>query len=755
MTQPIDVAYVEIVARTQGLRREIKDIIEDDVKDLEKSFDDATKNIDKDFEKTTRVADKSFREISEDGRTSAKKIDDHFGSTFEEIDKHFTRSRTHAHNFFRGLEDDAQSTERNFRRLFFDPLRRGFAHLGVAVGAVGQFIGQLASSIGSLVSSSPLLFLILALIPPIIALAAALGDLLGFVGLIPSGLLVLAAAIAPVVVAFQNFGDAVSALASGDLEKIDAALKKLAPSARVVAREVAGLVEPLRNLQRAVQQSFFTPLIGGFAQLNQTFIPALERGMMRVAAAFGVVFRRVLDFLSLPEQATFIDRLFGVAERLVTRFGPTLIRFLEGFLEVANRALPFLEALGDAALDALGKFGDFMTESARNGDLDTFIQNAITTAKELFSLLGSIFGLFGTLFDATDESGHDLIKRLDDMITRLDDFLKSAQGKDTIDALVLSIQAFGVVLATIIEVLIFLAQLPRQTLRALELLGRGFVGLARKVGEFFDNLVTKIGEFVAKIPSLIAGAFQLAFDVLFKAIGVAIGIGLFIVQELPGRIVSFLLSLPERITQALSGGADVFGTFFQMMIDRGIKILRDGWDGIIAFIKSVPDRIMALGPMLFDAGLNLIKAFMNGFRSANKFIGDIAGDIVSGIKSFINKAIDRINSGIAIVEDFIPGSHLGRIPHLARGGIISPRPGGVLANVGEGGEAEVVSPLSKLKAMIAEVGGGVTFGPGAIVVNLNGATPSLSETRGIGQQLGRGILSIIERTEIQATVRAM
>ena len=204
--------------------------------------------------------------------------------------------------------------------------------------------------------------------------------------------------------------------------------------------------------------------------------------MMRVAAAFGVVFRRVLDFLSLPEQATFIDRLFGVAERLVTRFGPTLIRFLEGFLEVANRALPFLEALGDAALEALGKFGDFMTESARNGDLDTFIQNAITTAKELFALLGSIFGLFGTLFDATDKSGHDLIKSLTDMIVRLDEFLQTAAGQDALKELIFIIDAVAFSLSAVIDLFIFSQTAFSRSLKLFELIGRSFVSAGKAIG---------------------------------------------------------------------------------------------------------------------------------------------------------------------------------------------------------------------------------------------------------------------------------
>lgn len=779
MTQPIDVAYVDIVARAQGLKREIKSIVENDAKDLERSFNDATKNIDKDFQHTQVVADKSFRKISDDGKLSANKIDRSFRSIFNDIDHGFVRSRGRVRGFFKGFEEDFGDVERSFRRRFFDPLERGFTQLQGVVGQLGQAFGQLASGLFGIVGSSPLAALIIGLIGPIIGLAAALGDLLGLVGLLPGGLLILVSAIAPVIIGFQNFGAAVSALASGDITKIDEAMKKLAPSARVVAREVAGLIPLFKDLQLAVQQSLFTPLIGGVSQLGNVLIPTLKRGLMGVAAAFGTVIRGVLDFLSLAEQVDFINNLFGTTQRLVARFGPALISFIQGFFEVASRTLPVLEKIGNALIDAFGRFGDFMTESARNGSLDKFVGNALKTLKELWGLLKAIGGLFGTLFDATDKSGHDLIVTLTDAIVRLDDFLKSARGKETIDILVLSIKTFGAALEASVEVIAFLGATLHMQLGFLEKVGRGFVKVAKAVGGFFTDVWKNITAFFdalpgffERIPAAIGTALSNAFDAVFTSIGIAIGIGLFIIEDLPNVIARFIMTIPDRISQALSGGTNVLGDFFQKVIDTGLKILQTGWDNIIKFIMSVPDRIKALGPQLLQAGIELIKAFMNGFRSANRFIGDVAGDIVQGIKGFINKAIDKINEGIAIVEKaidrvnqsftgpaglFIPATHLGRIPHLAQGAVIAPRPGGVLANVAEAGETEVVAPLSKLKSLIADATGGIVFGSNSINVNVNfsGVVPTAQEATDTGRAVGNGIIDAIARRNIRAQVRAI
>lgn len=47
----------------------------------------------------------------------------------------------------------------------------------------------------------------------------------------------------------------------------------------------------------------------------------------------------------------------------------------------------------------------------------------------------------------------------------------------------------------------------------------------------------------------------------------------------------------------------------------------------------------------------------------------------------------------------------GLTPNLAEGGIVPPKPGGTEVTVGEGGEAEVVIPLSKLPAIAAQIQG--------------------------------------------------
>lgn len=775
MTQPIDVAFVDVVARTKGLREEIKDIADEDAKKLQKSFDDASKNINKDFDNMAETADKSFTKITDKSKTTSKKVTDDFTHVFDEIDRHFSKGRDRITGIFSSIGDEADLAERRIRTRFFNAVERGFLRLRGVAGDFARNVGQLLSSAFGLLSSHPFAALIIALIPPIIALVAALKDLVGVVALLPAGLAVLAAIIAPLIIAFQNFGGAVSLLAQGtpktkeELDKLNEALGKLAPSARVVAREIAGLVPILKDIQVQVQQAFFQPLQGLFPKLAAVLAGPVKNGLTTVASALGNLAARFLNFFSSAQSVALIDKVFQSTARILNALAGPVTDFLAAMANSVVAALPFVERLGAAFGRFLDKFASFINEGIASGAFDQFIEDAFTITKELLSLGKALFGFLGTLFAGTEQSGHDLIQTLTDLFNKLNDFLKTAEGQDALRELVLLVKAFGFALMTTFTVMVSAQQQFSSFLKALEVIGRGFFALIKAIGSFFADLPKKIGNFVARIPEAIGTALTNGFNLLFTALGVAVGVGLFVIQDLPNRIGQFLSSIPQRIRDSLAQAGPAFGDTLQQMMDRGLEILRTGIDNIIAFLKSVPDRIIALGPALLDAGVNLIKSFMNGFRTAGNFIGDVAGDIVNGIKGFINKAIDRINDGIRIIERaidranaafgiaglFIPSTHLGRIPHLAHGGVVAARPGGILANVGEGGEDEVVSPLSKLKSMIAEVGGGITFGPGSIVVNLGGSLPSTSEARSTGQAIGQGILSILERTQIQAAVRAM
>jgi hypothetical protein len=76
------------------------------------------------------------------------------------------------------------------------------------------------------------------------------------------------------------------------------------------------------------------------------------------------------------------------------------------------------------------------------------------------------------------------------------------------------------------------------------------------------------------------------------------------------------------------------------------------------------------------------------------------------------------------------------IPRLAEGGIVMPRPGGVLANIAEGGQAEAVIPLDRL-GQFGQKGGNVYN------INVSGGMAT-------GPDIGRSVVNAIKDFERQS-----
>lgn len=751
MTQPIDTAYVDIVARDKSLSKMERDI-DRAMKKIDKNFERDLKKIDKDFDDAFAEIDKHFSDMEKTAQKNFDELEKIVDESFTDIDERIGESRRKTRKHFQDTVGDADDAFDGIQSRFTNPLSRAFNGLTDIVKNVGQTLGQIGGAIGGFATSFPLLVLIAVLTPAIISLAAALAQLIGVVALVPASLGVLLAAILPLVFAFQNFGEAVSAVASGDLEKIDEALKKLSPSAAFVAREIGRMMPLFREFQKSIQEAFFSKVLSDMTHFAMVVLPVFKDGMIDVAQALGGLVHEFAVWMRQGTNLLEFQELFASTARIIEQLTGPFVRFTDALLRITVHALPFVEKLSQGFGNLLDRFSAFLQRSTQDGSFDKFLQDALDTIKELVDLLKAVGGLIGTIFAGTEQAGHDFIVQLTIMIKRLDEFFKTADGKMVLETLVFLTKVLTESIRGLLTLFANTVIIIRQVLQFLNDLGEGFVGLVQKIGEWLSKVPGIIFTFIGSIPQRLGALLSATFDAILQNIGMVIGLIMFNVTQLPQLIMDTLRSLPAQAYDALIDfGLRVSEALNGAMI-RAKEIVVTGFQDILRFILSVPDRIRELVPSFDSAGSNLIQSFMNGFRRVGNFVGDVAGDIVGAVRGFLNRAIDKINNGIAIVDDVLPGS-LGRIPRLAQGAFVPARPGGILANVGEGGEDEWVLPDSKLRAL-AE-GQSITFGPGAINVNFSGVVPTEDEARTTGAAIGRGILDILDRQNARVQVRAV
>jgi hypothetical protein len=185
------------------------------------------------------------------------------------------------------------------------------------------------------------------------------------------------------------------------------------------------------------------------------------------------------------------------------------------------------------------------------------------------------------------------------------------------------------------------------------------------------------------------------FGELFGRIGEAIG-------SFFGTIVTNISTGWQSTLDGIGLALEGFAGFFETI-----------WNGIGGFFKGVVNGYISL----WEGFINGVIGGLNGIiRAANSIRLNIPATAFTPAYSF------GLN---------LPTIASLRIPRLADGGIVMPTPGGVLANIAEGGQAEAVIPLDRLGNF-----GGNTF---TITVNAGIGTD--------GADVGQQIVEAIKRYE--------
>jgi phage-related minor tail protein len=113
--------------------------------------------------------------------------------------------------------------------------------------------------------------------------------------------------------------------------------------------------------------------------------------------------------------------------------------------------------------------------------------------------------------------------------------------------------------------------------------------------------------------------------------------------------------------------------------------VEDKAKAFVDFFKSIPGKLAA-------AGKGLFMWVVDAYRSAINWVIDKWNGLHFKIPGISVPGVGEVWGGIDL--------HVPQIPQLKDGGIVQATPGGRRVNVAEGGEDEVIAPLSKLRALL-------------------------------------------------------
>jgi TP901 family phage tail tape measure protein len=229
--------------------------------------------------------------------------------------------------------------------------------------------------------------------------------------------------------------------------------------------------------------------------------------------------------------------------------------------------------------------------------------------------------------------------------------------------------------------------------RALEKNRIAFENLSLAIGtilipimEAIIPLVTSFAEFAqenATVVTILAGVFGVLAAAIL-AVNFALNANPIVkVITLIAALVTGVIILINYLVNLAGGWSKLF---------EGIKA---GLTTVGEFFKTVFDGVAVFFTGLINGLITRFENFVNTVIGGLNGIIGLANTALSAIASVTGGAVNIKIPTIGNVE--LPKiGKTKKIPKLADGGIVMPRPGGVFANLAEAGEPEAVIPLSRL-----------------------------------------------------------
>ena len=409
----------------------------------------------------------------------------------------------------------------------------------------------------------------------------------------------------------------------------------------------------LRNILKILQD-----ILNIIGDIGNTFATAWNKGNIgtQVVQHLANAFNNILGL---------IDQMLQSLRKVFQQEGPTLADF---FMQALNGTSGVIENLTQKLRwiwDHGGQhcFEGFVRLGAKIGELALFIYNNFVIPfanwfiNTIMPAISPLLDIIGTLFD-----------KLSDLINWL-----MGSGKPVLDVIVVAVTAFAA------------------SWKGVTLAIKAFVAT--------QNLFDKFKSSVKIMQTLVTGKLFL----IVAAITAVITIGVLLYKNWD-VIKKKAKELWDSVKKKFNEFKEWLGNIFTTDWSKKFGVLGNVFNAFLKNISNIWNSIKKV----FSGIINFVKGVFTGnWKQAWQGVKEIFRGIMSGLGAvikaplnvviaLINGAIDGINSISFTVPSWVPGlggfhfgASLGKIPYLARGGIVD---NPTLAMVGEHGK-EAVMPL--------------------------------------------------------------
>lgn len=571
-----------------------------------------------------------------------------------------------------------------------------------------QALGAVASGFGAIALSVTALIGVLAALAS--SAAFAIGGLIAAIPAIVGG---AAVAIGALAIAFNGFGDAVSAGLSGDLEKFNEELAGLSPNARAAAQAIVSMKPAFDQIKNTVQENLFQGLGEQIAALGQTYLPIAEQALGRFSTTFNTIIQDIFSTLQQTDVAANFSAGFDSLANAFDRLGQAAGPLTQAFSQLFVSSGPFVERLADGIARAAESFASWIDDAQRSGALDNFFERAFEALAGISRVVGGVSRALGAIFSAGEGTGTDILNSMADALDRVADFLSSPEGRaglqeffetsrralagmmqalgpflqaigalagplfktfadnaeqlgpvfgDWLTAMLPIIAALGLVLSAFVRLqaflLTFLASI-RGLVTFFSDVATAIIGFFTTIPTFATNFITTIVSFFSQLPGQIIIGIQALPGLLFQFFTDALVFVIGAVATGIANILVFFLELPFTIANALASLPQTLFDFFTTVFNFAGSAISNGISFVVGLVASLPGLMLgalaALPGMLwnffYNAFLGVAGAIRSGVQSAIDFVRGLPNQLVSAVSSLGSRLMDAIRGPVNRVVD--------------------------------------------------------------------------------------------------------
>ncbi|WP_280438927.1 phage tail protein [Nocardia cyriacigeorgica] len=491
------------------------------------------------------------------------------------------------------------------------------------------------------------------------AVGGAAGLAAGAMGTMGVGMAALGPAMATlgatISVGFQGMGEAISAVAEGDMEKLNEAMAGLAPSAQAMATAIGNQKAAWDDLQGSVQQEMFAGLDASFTKMATATMPTLEQGMTGVAGAFNEAAGGAMEFFATAQAQAGIEAAFAGASSLITSMGPGLQQATQGFLSMAQAAAPAMDSVGAGLGGLLGSVGQAFTNTFASGQLTTLIDG------------------FGQTLSGLGQGLQPLIEGL---------VGAGAQIAPVLGPLFASIgQAIGPVLPMLGQMGAVLGGALTQAIQALAPALPPVVQAISSMLTAFAPILPVIAEVASGILQALAPALTTVFEAITPVIRQVADLLMPVFRQLQPILAQVAQQIGTALADAITQLAPILPPLIQVfaqLITAIAPLLPQLVQLITALLPPLVSIIVQIAPLLTKVATILIKlateiiehvvmpvlrTLAGVFKSTFELAADIVGvavglisgsiDIALGIFDTLKSAIGAVGDAFGVAKDWI------------------------------------------------------------------------------------------------------